>query len=288
MRKCILYILIGLILLVVIGFGFLFYKLWQEQPQMFVDARFDIVPPELVVKEEQFSILVFSKTNGFRHKSAISAGEQFFKELAEQENWQIVITENAAIFNEAQLSKFDVVIWNNATGPLLTAEQRIAMRDHLSNGAGFVGVHAAGDASHGEWPWYQSQVIRAVFTGHPIFPPFQKATLRKDKVHPVTEGLPAVLQHKEEWYSFAQSPRQSEVSVLYTVDEKSYKPGRWINGKSLTMGDDHPVAWAHRLSGGRVVYIAPGHRPETFDTPWFQKLLAQSIKWAGAIHVSGS
>ena len=36
-----------------------------------------------------------------------------------------------------------------------------------------VAIHAAGDGSHAEWPWYAKEIIRSQFTMHTMWPQFQ-------------------------------------------------------------------------------------------------------------------
>ena len=69
---------------------------------------------------------------------------------------------NGAVFNPEQLAKFDVVIWNNSTGRVLTDEQRAAFKAYIENGGGYVGIHGAGDHSH-HWDWYEDELVGARF-----------------------------------------------------------------------------------------------------------------------------
>jgi len=90
------------------------------------------------------ALLVFTKTNGFRHSEAIEAGVPLFEAIAERLGGSAFHTESGGVFNAGDLARFDVVIWHNTSGDLLTAEQREAFRSWLEQGGGFVGVHGAG------------------------------------------------------------------------------------------------------------------------------------------------
>lgn len=212
-----------------------------------------------------------------------------FSSIAERQNWSLFQTENAAIFSPEILAYFDVVVWNNATGPLLTAAQRQAFKDFLLQGGGFVGIHAAGDASHSDWRWYQQQVIRANFTGHPMFPQFQSTTLlfETDSNHPAIKHFNRSVNHIDEWYCFEQSPRD-KVDVLAVIDEQGMN-FMALNSRSqfsfgnLAMGDDHPVIWSHQLGSGRVFYSALGHNVESYRRPDFITMHEQALIWAGRL-----
>ena len=247
----------------------------EQQPQMFSDPVFEIEAPVFHLPASELSVLVFSKTNGFRHHEAIPAANKLMQTFAVQDEWAIALTENSAVFNAEQLSGFDLVVWNNVTGPALTPDQQAAFEAYVQGGGAYLGIHAAGDGSHKDWAWYAKEVIRSRFTMHPLWPQIQSATLNLDASrHPITQSLPDQWQMRDEWYSFESSVRGQGSEVLLTIAENSYDPNLW------SMGDDHPLGWAHELGEGRVVYLAPGHLAASYENEHFQRLVRQSIDWA--------
>src|SRR5215470_12112517 len=66
--------------------------------------------------EHRFSLLVFSKTNGFRH-SSIPAGVGALKALGAKYGFGVDATEDAAEFADATLAQYKVVLFLNTTGP---------------------------------------------------------------------------------------------------------------------------------------------------------------------------
>jgi len=272
--KISLWVLLLLVVVVALFIGNFIATQKSQQPQMFSDPVFETQAPVLDLPEREFSVLVFSKTNGFRHHEAIPVANQLLRQFAEQGQWAIALTENGAVFNSEQLAQFDLVVWNNVTGPALTADQQTAFETYVESGGGFLGIHAAGDGSHKDWDWYAKQVIKSKFTMHPMWPQIQTATLNlESSAHPITESLPAQWQMQDEWYSFASSVRGQGSEVLMTVDETTYDPNFW------SMGDDHPLIWAHEQGAGRVVYSAPGHTAASYQDPHYQRLLQQAIAW---------
>ena len=195
--------------------------------------------------EHHPSVLVFSKTNAFIHRDAIPAAKELLARMGEEQGWSVFQTDGGGVFNTDDLARFDVVVWNNVTGDVLTPAQRKAFAGWLQAGGGFVGLHAAGDNSHEHWAWYRDTVIRAQFIGHPTNPQFQQATVRIEQpADPIVGTLGPAWQRTDEWYSFAQSPRAPDLRVLAALDEASYVP-RGLFGASLAMGADHPVIWKH-------------------------------------------
>ena len=247
---------------------------------------YDETPPELPADLGEPGVLLFTKTNGFRHREAIDAGSEVIKRLARERGWSLFHTENGAVFQEESLSRFRVVVWHNASGAPVNDAQRAALRRWIEQGGGFVGTHASLDDSHSGWEWYQSEFVGAKFIGHIMGPQFQEATVRVEQGnHPATAHLGDTWRHAEEWYSFNQSVRgQVGVEVLATVDESTYSPRMkilWAD-KDLAMGD-HPIVWTRTVGAGRAYFSALGHRGEAYAAPEHRALLEGGIAWAGRL-----
>lgn len=240
----------------------------------------ETVPPALAARLNRPAILVFSKTNAYRHEDAIPAGNRLLQRIAQEHGWGYFQTENGAAFTPAILARFDAVVFNNVSGDVFSSDQQAAFRKFLEGGGGFVGLHAAGDGSHQAWAWYTDNIIGAHFTMHTLNPQFQSATVRvEDPGHPAMAGLPGQWQRTEEWYSFDRSPRGRGFHVLASVDERSYRP-EGLFGQNLRMGADHPAIWMHCIGRGRVLYSIFGHRAEAFSEPETVRFLNNGLGWA--------
>ena len=244
---------------------------------------YDVVAPELPAellgprRAGELAILLFSKTNGFRHEEAIPACEKSVREIAARRGWRVFATENGAVFEPALRERFDVVVGNNTTGDDWNTAQKAAFVRFVSDGGGFVGVHGAAGTRYAYWDWYQDTLIGARFVGHPVVPHLQDAAVvLEDRTHPAMRGFPQRWVTRDEWYSFAESPR-SRVRVLATLDEASYTPREIL--KSIAMGD-HPIVWSQCLGRGRSFYSALGHSAETYATPEHARMLEGAIAWA--------
>ena len=254
---------------------------WNLGQRLFLGGLkgYETTPPAVPAGIKRPAVLVFSKTNAFRHEEAIPAANTLFAQMAKDKGWGYFQTENGAAFSPEILSRFDAVVFNNVSGDVFTSAQRDAFAAFLKNGGGYVGLHAAGDNSHAAWDWYMNDLLGATFIQHTMKPQFQKAAVTvEDRAHPATQGLPASWQRIEEWYSFDRSPRKSGAHVLITVDEKTYKPIGMF-GKDLAMGD-HPMVWSRCIGKGRVLYSAFGHRAEAYAEPENVALLTNAVSWA--------
>lgn len=241
-------------------------------------ARYDEGPSGLPATVRKPSMLVFSKVNGYRDVDAVNAGAAALRKIGAARGWTMVFTENGAAMNDIDLGRYDVVVWNNVSGDVLTVSQRDAFRRYIEHGGGFAAFHGSGGDSRYDWDWYADTLIGARFIGHPRSPHFQPATVIVDDPRNwVTRGLPLRWKMTEEWYSFKASPRLTGAHILARLDENTYNT---INGEpDLRMGD-HPIAWTKCVGNGRSFYTAIGHRPENYSEPRVTILLERGIAWA--------
>ena len=241
------------------------------------DTVAPVIPSDLAAP----AVLVFSKTNSFRHVEGIAGGARVLEAIARNRKWGMFHTENGAVFNATDLARFSVVVFLNASGDMLNSEQELALQNWVEAGGGWLGIHAAGDSSHAGWQWYRDNFIGADFTAHIMGPQFQRATVvLENHLHPVLRGLPDIWQHEEEWYSWEQSPRAENFTILAVLDEDSYTPVQRFMGnqRDLSMGD-HPVLWSNCIGNGRSVYAAMGHRAEAFAQPQVNQGLDNALQW---------
>ena len=222
--------------------------------------------------DEDFSVLVFSKTAGFRHGS-IPAGIAAVEKLGEENNFAVDTTEDGASFTEENLANYDAVIFMSTTGDVLNADQQAAFETYIGNGGGYAGIHAASDTEY-DWPWY-GELVGAYFAGHPQN---QTATVKvEDHAHDSTAHLPDEWERFDEWYNFRSNPRDT-VHVLASLDETTYQAG------GSAMGIDHPIAWCQAFDGGRSWYTGGGHTDESYTDPDFVRHLLGGIQTAaGAV-----
>lgn len=270
------------ILVLLFAFAALLWREWDMIQRLFLGGVkvYETQAPAVPADLPRPAILVFSKTNGFRHEEAIPAANALFAAMAAQRGWGVFQTESGGAFSPEILGRFDAVIFNNVSGDVFTEEQRAALKGFVEGGGGFVGIHGAGGDSSYAWQWYVDELIGAQFTGHPMDPQFQTARLHvEDAGHPATAALPPFLSRSDEWYSFAASPRANGSTVLLTIDEASYTP-EGLFGNDLKMGADHPVVWWHCTGKGRVLYSALGHTAESYAEPAHRALLAGAVEWA--------
>ena len=225
---------------------------------------------------QENTVLVFSKTAGYRH-SSITEGKDFFQNLSKTEGFKVVFSENADVFNESNLKKYNAVVFLSTTGDVLNPAQQADFERYIQSGGGYMGIHAASDTEY-NWPWY-NDLMGGYFASHPggsVSNVQNGKMIVLDKTHRSTAHLPEIFEREDEFYDF-KSLKTDILKFLIKVDETSYKMGK--------MGDFHPMAWYHDFDGGKAFYTNYGHTPETFSQPLMTKHLSEGLKsvWASKL-----
>lgn len=267
-------VLIAVVVLLVILAGIVFVNLRSNG--LFRTPVYDASAPEIPDLEHP-AILVLSKTNGFIHKDGLPAAREALDELAAENNWHLYQTDNAATHNLEDLARFDVVIWNNTSGDILTPRQREAFKSWLTDGGQWLGLHAAGGDPSYDWQWYVDTVIGAQFFGHTMSPQFQDAGVLVVAESELSAHLPKPwVIAQEEWYAFDRNPRDTGSTILLALDETSYDTQETVF-PDPTMPGEHPIVWTHSIGKGAVIYSAIGHTAATYELPDYREFLVRSI-----------
>jgi len=228
-----------------------------------------------------FKILVFHKTNGYRHNAAINASITMLEELgtnSEYDNWTVDNTRDASVFTTENLAQYDVIVFANTSGGgLLNDDQKAAMEAFIQSGKGFVGFHAAtdtyrNDADDAVWLWYNELVGAIVQTSPNHSPNNTSGVMNVLTDHVVTDHIDQTWSHDEEWYYWELNGGQlsSDNTNLLEVEStgnNSYDATR-------------PITWLKEYDGGRAFYTALGHNATTYsDNETFREMIQKAVLW---------
>jgi type 1 glutamine amidotransferase len=208
-------------------------------------------------------VVLFSKTQGFRHDS-IGAARAALTAL--DAGWASRSTESSSELTQ-WLAATDVVVFLLTSGDVLSTSEERVFEAFINRGGGWVGIHSAADTEY-HWPFYES-LVGAWFLQHPAI---ASGTLSHDGGVAVNH-LPSRWPRTDEWYDFRRNPREV-ATVELTIDERTYQGG--------VMGADHPLAWRRTLDGGGRAYTtAVGHTAESWAEPLLLEHVRRAIDWAG-------
>lgn len=222
----------------------------------------------LTDNDNEYSVLIFSKTNGWRHDS-IEAGVEAIQLLGDEHGFSVVHTEDSNYFSTENLSQYDAVIFLNTTLTVFEPPHREAFMTYIQSGGGFVGIHSASDTEY-DWQWY-GDLVGAYFTSHPNNPNVRNAVINvENHDHPSTAHLGDTLEREDEWYNFGYI--NTNTTVLLTLDTNSYEGSEHPG--------DHPISWYHNYDGGRSFYTGLGHTKESFQEENFLRHLLGGIQYA--------
>lgn len=272
----------------------------EKAPDGAAEKISEALPAEPYAKPEKpRKVLVFSKTNGFRHGS-IATGKLALAEMGRKTGaFEAVISDDLAEFEIENLKKYDAVCFLSTTmdvfmppkqefEKLSAAEKEAAtkrdgqLKDNLmrfiKSGRGFIGIHAATDTCY-EWSEY-GKMINGYFDGHP----WTADTMVSVKVEPGQEKHPLAImfegqnqEFKEEIYQLKDPYDSKSVHMLLRLDtEKTDMTRKGIKRKDGDFG----IAWARHWEKGRVFYCSLGHNHDMY---WNSKVLRHylaGIQWA--------
>ncbi len=256
----------------------------------------DRIAPSLPAKafaesKKKRKLLVFSRTNGFRHGS-IPTGLTAVKMMGEKTGaFEAILSDDLGNFESDKIKEFDAILFLNTTGdPFLEKGKPDAqanserlqknLQDFVKSGKGFAGFHSATDTLKprgGHTPEY-SKMINGAFDGHP-WGGGSNVTIAVEKgqeKHPIVAHLKGEsMSFKEEIYQLKDPYDSSKVQMLLRLDlEKSDK-------KNLKRADrDYGVAWVRKWGEGRVFYCSLGHNDAMYWHPEVLKIYLGGLQYA--------
>src|SRR4051812_26758266 len=85
------------------------------------------------------NVLIYSMTAGYRHDAGIPDGNALIDSLGKVKGFTVVKTEDTALMTYANMKKYDLLVFNNTTGPVLpTLTQQSDFIKYLTEGGGWL------------------------------------------------------------------------------------------------------------------------------------------------------
>ncbi|MEZ5363152.1 MAG: ThuA domain-containing protein [Bryobacterales bacterium] len=204
---------------------------------------------------------------------------------------------------QPRFADYDLVV-SNYNGEMWPEPTRRAFERFVSEGGGFVSVHAA-DNAFAQWKAYNEMIAVGGWEGrNQASGPYLRLRDGKwvrdettpgtgghhgerhefvveirDPSHPVTRGLPKKWRHAEdELYDQLRGPARN-VDVLASAFSEPSTRGT---------GEDEPMLMAISFGKGRVFHTTLGHSPEAMHCVGFIATLQRGAEWAATGKVTQS
>lgn len=211
-------------------------------------------------------IIVFTKTTEFRHNS-ISAGVDVISDISNKLGYEVVHTENSAIFNSNQLSQVEAIVFLNTTGDVLNSSQQDALVKYMVMGGNFMGIHSAANTEM-DWQWYSNHLGGKYDVQIGELDEYI-VSVKNDSLG-INKRLPEFVFSHDKLFPFTNLSED-----MYVLLEVDFCP----NEKSNMNIESMPLAWIKRSENGRVFYTSLGHTAEAFETPFVKNHIASGLRY---------
>ncbi len=220
---------------------------------------------------------------------SIPYGNYMFQVMGEKSGaYEVFFSRDPAVFKKDYLDQFDAVVFNNTAGVLTEDEQlRNDLLDYVTQGGGFVGIHAAG-ATFCQWPRYdffpQFGVMLGGFEsgGHP-WKAYDWITLKVDEPeHPISRVFGrAHIDVSDEVFQFTDPYSRDRNRVVLSIDPRltDMNPERRMLPERMA-DQDFAMSWVKRYGRGRVFYTSLGHNEHIFWNPPLIRHMLDGLQFA--------
>ena len=236
-------------------------------------------------------VLLFSKTNGYRHAS-IPVAVRALTMLGEKTGaFTAVHSEDDAMFEADKLNDFDALIMVNPSKEIFRPKRdpkdvkelkKVQARERrlqenlvafVSGGKGLAGVHSATD-TYKKWkkyndmmggafdnhPWHEEVPIKNLEPGHPVNAAFDGAGFRvTDEIYQFREG----------------TARKTDRRMLLCLDADKMDLSKGKRADKF-----YPISWIAKYGRGRTFYCSLGHRDEIYWNPAVLRHYLAGIQFA--------
>jgi type 1 glutamine amidotransferase len=221
-------------------------------------------------------VLVYTKNGkGYVHDNIPSAVACILK-MGREQGFKVDTSSNAAIFTAQNLKQYTMLIFASTNNDVFdTDDQRVAFRNYIEAGGGFVGIHSV-TGTERNWTWFK-QLVGCTFLVHPPFQKFDVKVIAPNSS--LVQGIPKVWQHEDElyfnkeWYPGITVVMADDLTTLDPAAKATKERGMG------SFGDLYPSVWYQTYDGGNVWVTALGHDQKSYADPVYVRLILNGIKF---------
>jgi uncharacterized protein len=220
--------------------------------------------------------LIYTRNGkGYKHDN-IPFAVAALQKLANQYGFAADTTSKPDVFTKDELKKYSLLIFTSTNNDVFdTDEQRLAFRQYIQGGGGFVGIHSVVGTER-NWKWFKT-LLGGTFVWHPSFQKYKIEVI--DPKHPSMEGLPAVWEKEDECYFMKEMYPGIHTVMAHDLTSLDTKDKEKITANAGPFTNLYPAAWHHQFDGGYVWITALGHHKKDYEDPLFLRHIINGIKF---------
>lgn len=161
------------------------------------------------------------------------------------------------------LKSTDVLVLSNNQD--IAESGKRAIDKFVKKGKGLVLLHAAVWYNWQDWPEYNLNYVGGGSRSHENFQEFKNYVVHP--THPITQGVSARFDFKDELYRHEFDPKSPGVEVL-------------VIGQSKETDLVYPVVYTVKHKKSKIAAITLGHDEHSHQHKAYQTLLVNTVKWA--------
>lgn len=231
---------------------------------------------------KKVKVLVYTKNGkGYVHENIPSA-VACVKKLADEYGFKADVADTSTVFTKENLQQYQLLIFTSTNNDVFaTDEQRVAFRQYIEAGGGFVGVHSVVGTER-NWKWFK-QMLGASFSWHAHFQPYKVNVI--DPSHPSVKDVPLVWEKEDECYF--EKEIYPGIHTLMVQDVPTLKPSNEKEAENIktnngSFGDWYPAVWYQYFDGGLVWVTTLGHDKKDYSNPVYVNHLLRGIKFVAS------
>jgi uncharacterized protein len=230
------------------------------------------------VKWKNVKVLVYTKNGkGYVHEN-IESSVKGIQKLGQEKGFTVVTSDDPSIFTSENLKQFTFLLFSNTNNDVFdTNEQRLAFRQYIEAGGGFVGLHSALGTER-NWTWFK-MLLGGSFAWHPKFQPLTLKVI--DASHASAKNLPSNWKKEDELYFLKEM--YPGINVILAHDLTSVKEDEEkAKAAAGFFNRYYPAAWYQHYDGGTVWITTLGHDKKDYEDPTYLNHILQGMQFVAS------
>lgn len=221
-------------------------------------------------------VLVYTKNGkGYVHDN-IAASVECIKELGNENQFIVDVSDDAAVFSESNLKKYTLLIFTSTNNDVFdNDDQRVAFRRYIEAGGGFVGLHSV-TGTERNWTWFK-MMIGETFSWHANFQSF--SVINIDPTHPSMKGMPSIWTKEDECYFGKELYPGIKVLMMHDLSTLNPAQSDLITKNAGSYINYFPAVWYQSFQGGHIWISTLGHDKNNYQNPLFKNHILQGIQF---------